>query len=211
MQSAHTGARACPVACLHGAGEDRHRDPSVLRVQLGFLLPPSLPSPGNVRAPSAGLTADSSPRHPGLARRSASRTSHPEGIPRAPPAGTVLGGPARPRALPAHLLRKPRPRRPDEGEQHGLAPCGGGSGMGYFAASQKNAQPRPGVIRAGEQLLVLATWAPLPETYWHRSHRLPSRQPGPPPGTLSWGSTARNPGSMHDLPLSDPRPDGRPA
>lgn len=48
--------------------------------------------------------------------------------------------------------------------------------MGYFAASQKNAQPRPGVIRAGEQLLVLATWAPLPETYWHRSHRLPSRQ-----------------------------------
>lgn len=50
------------------SGEDRHRDLSVLRVQLGFLLPPSLPSPGNIQVPSAGLAADSSPRHPSLTR-----------------------------------------------------------------------------------------------------------------------------------------------
>lgn len=195
MAQGRTGTGTRPSCESSLASSSRRPCPAPETSGRPALASPLTPHPGILASPGARL-----PAHP------TQRAFHV--LHRQEPSSEGLRGPGP--FLPTSS-RKPRPRRPDEGEQHGLAPCGGGSGTGYFAASQKNAQPRPGVIRAGEQLLVLATWAPLPETYWHRSHRLPSHQPGPPPGTLSWGSTARNPGSMHDLPLSDPRPDGRPA
>lgn len=107
--------RSCHVPSHRGSGEGRPPDLSILRGQLGVLLRLSLPGPGNIRVPGAGLAADSTPRHPGLtlavAQGRAQRLNAPHVLPSMP---AML--PRRPQAVPPRASPGPaRPRPPPPG------------------------------------------------------------------------------------------------